>query len=116
MPPNKKNPHPHLVINGSTGLVESTSMAIPPAKDIPGIVEEYILLVGKAVAQLSSKSELSSSEINAIAAVGRSVAMLQAVQEAKIHQIGGKPVSQLSTDELRRQLAAKPANLEPEET
>lgn len=111
----------NLVFDGTTGQLVPSETHIPAStapEDIPGIVEAYILLVGKVVAQLSAKSDqeggLKSGEIAAIASVGRSVAMLQAVEEARIYQVGGKPIGQRSTEDLRK-LLAKPEPA-PEET
>lgn len=91
------------VVDGHTGqLVESVTRDSP--KEIPEIIERYIALVGKAIGQMEQQPELQNKDINAIASIGRSVAMLQAVEEARISRVGGKAVRELSTTELRKLL------------
>ncbi len=92
------------VVDGHTGqLVEPVTRDNP--KEIPEIIERYIALVGKAIGQMEQQPELQNKDINAIASMGRSVAMLQAVEEARIARVGGKAVRELSTTELRKLLS-----------
>ena len=75
--------------------------------DIPSIVERYIGLVGKVVANLEQKADFQNRDINAVASLGRSVAMLQAVEESRIGRIGNKSITEMPTSEMRKLLAAR---------
>ncbi len=81
-------------------------LAPPPPDDIPAIVERYIGLVGKVVAEMEKKTSFKSQDINAVASIGRAVAMLQAVEEARISRVGGKAVRELTTAQLKRLVGA----------
>lgn len=85
--------------------VESPILAVPT--DIPTIVERYIGLVGKVVASLEAKDEFQNRDINAVASLGRSVAMLQAVEESRIGRIGNKSLNDMDTKEMRKLLASR---------
>ncbi len=77
--------------------------------DIPSIVERYISLVGKVIKDMderaSKKDGLKAHEVNSVAAIGRAVAMLQAVESASITRVGGKAVKEHTSEQLRRMLA-----------
>lgn len=74
--------------------------------DIPTIIERYISLVGRAVKEVEAKPELQSKDINSIAALGKTIAMLQAVEQVRMANVNGKSVKELTNEELR-QLAGR---------
>lgn len=90
-----------------------TAKEIEIPKDIPEIVERYVGLVGKIVATMDAQGEFSNKDVNAIASLGRAVAMLQAVEEAKWRH-GDKPVDQMTTKQLKALAAARETALDAE--
>lgn len=111
----RKKATPNLVFDGHTGqLIPDTSPQASP-DDIPSIVERYIGLVGKVVGGLETKHRelpegktLEGRDINSIVALGRTIAMLQAVEEAHLSRVGGKAVKDMPTSQLRKLLNAAP--------
>lgn len=80
-------------------------------QDIPAIVERYISLVGKVIQDMDARADkgLKAHEVNSVAAIGRAVAMLQAVESASITRVGGKAVKDYTSDQLRALLARSEA-------
>lgn len=119
----KKKLSDSLIFDGKTGQVTTKSLPEPPPEDIPSIVERYIGLVGRVIGDLETKhraldagATLESRDINAIVSMGRTIAMLQAVEEAKISRIGGKAVKEFSTSQLRQLVEASNQSAKDEET
>lgn len=85
--------------------------APPPATaptEVPDIVERYTKLVGKIIHSFETQPNFGSKETNAIASLGRSVAMLQMMDTAKSSLgPGEKPLEQMTTSDLRERLGLK---------
>ncbi len=111
--PRKKKEVP-ILYDGHTGQMVGFSpkkSRIPT--DIPSIVERYISLVAKVICDMDRKAEtdsLQAHEVNSVAAIGRAVAMLQAVESASLTRIGGKSVKEHTSAKLRELLAASGAS------
>jgi hypothetical protein len=50
---------------------------------------------------MERKETFQSRDVNAVAAIGRAVAMLQAVEESRVSRVGGKSVKEIPTAKLR---------------
>lgn len=114
----KKKSQPGMVFDGITGQLVQSSIPQDPPDDIPSIVERYIGLVGKVIGAMEAKARengLETKDINSIAALGRPVAMLQAVEEAKISRVGGRAIKDLPTSQLHK-LLSKQNQEESEQT
>ncbi len=101
----KKKSHPGLVFDGSTGQLISSAIIPDAPEDIPSIVERYILLVGKIVGGLETKAKentLQTRDVSTIVALGKTMAMFSALEEAKISRVGGKSVKEMSTKQLKQ--------------
>lgn len=80
-----------------------------PPEDVPGIVDRYITLIGKVVANLEARERESQEEgvslrrqdVNSIVALGRTIVLLRASETSKVSRPDGKPVHELSTETLR---------------
>lgn len=80
---------------------EVSLAAVAPPEEIPEIVERYVKLVGKVVASMEAKTGFQNKDVNAIASLGRSVAMLQAVEEARAARHGNKSLNEMTKAELK---------------
>lgn len=82
----------------------------PPAQktaptEVPEIVERYMALVGRVIVSFESQEKFGSKEANAVASIGRAVALLQAIETSKASLgPGQKPVEQMTTQEIKEQL------------
>lgn len=101
----KKAAAEDMVFDGTTGAIIPSVTSQSPT-EIPDIIERYVAVVGRMVHGLAQQPEFSTKDINAVASLGRAVAMLQAVEEARISRVGGKAVREIPTSELRKLVAA----------
>jgi hypothetical protein len=97
------------VFDGLTGQLLDSPTTLDAPSDVPAIVERYQKLVGSAIAVMEAKAKektLQSKDLNAISALGRSVAMLQVMESANITRVGGKAVKEIPTAQLRKLIGA----------
>lgn len=86
--------------------------AEPAPEDVAEITDRYTKLVGRVVQSMERLENFGSREINAIAALGRSLATLVAIDQAS----GDDGLRKLKNEELRRQLLGNnPETVEFEE-
>lgn len=101
----RKNGDIKEVFDGNTGQLIEPTFARPAPDDIPSIVERYIGLVGNLVADFETKARektLGSRDVNAIVALGRTMAAFQAIELARKGRAGGKSIDELPTATLRQ--------------
>lgn len=101
----------------AAGQLEAPPVPAPPSADFPppqrpaptetaDILLRFKELCGKAVWQLEQREKLESRDINAIAALGRVVAILPALEG----QQGDGSINNLTNEQIKAELAARGAD------
>lgn len=82
----------------------------PALLEVPEIVSEYQALVGRAIRSFDGVTKFESRDLNAIAALGRPVTILKALDAASA---GGGDLSGKTTQELEAMVASKARKVLP---
>lgn len=87
------------------GQLPEEQLTKPAPTEVPDIVDRYMQLVGRVIQGLEQQKTFGSREANAVASIGRAVALLQALDTAQGSLgTGEKPLDQMTTEAIKARL------------